>query len=133
MTRRTPVQTKKPRKQHTQSFKDEALGLADKVGVAQAAHDLGLHDSQLYDWRQKASRRRSQSEVEQSQASEIARLKRLLAEQAEELAIVKNVWSAPDLQASIPSEQNDVCVNVSGLLVQHAAAGLDGIGAHRAP
>ena len=54
-----------------------------------AAVDLGLHDSQLYDWRQKAKLRRSQSEVEQSQATEIARLKRQVAEQAEELAIVE--------------------------------------------
>jgi transposase len=88
MTRRTQSK-KKVRTQQSQSFKDEALGLAEKVGVAKAAADLGLHDSQLYDWRQKASLRRSQSDVEQSQATEIARLKRLLAEQAEELAIVK--------------------------------------------
>lgn len=87
MTRRT--KEKKTRKQHPQSFKDEALGLAEKVGVAQAARDLGLHDSQLYDWRRKASRLRSQSAVEQSLVTENARLKRLLAEQAEELAIVK--------------------------------------------
>ena len=88
MARRTQSK-KKVRTQHSQSFKDEALGLAEKVGVAQAAADLGLHDSQLYDWRQKASLRRTQSDVEQTQATEIARLKRLLAEQAEELAIVK--------------------------------------------
>lgn len=88
MTRRTPSK-KTTRTQHSQAFKDEALGLAEKVGVAQAAADLGLHDSQLYGWRQKATLRRSQSDVEQSQATEIARLKRLLAEQAEELAIVK--------------------------------------------
>ena len=132
MTRRTQGKNK-TRIQRSQAFKAEALGLAEKVGVAQAAADLGLHDSQLYDWRQKAALRRSQSDVEQSQSTEIARLKWLLAEQAEELAILKNVWSAPDLQALIPSEQNNVCVNVSGLLVQHAAAGLDGISAHRAP
>ena len=87
MTRRK--EEKKTRKQYPQSFKDEALGLAEKVGVAQAASDLGLQDSQLYDWRKKATARRSQSEVEQSLAIENARLKRLLAEQAEELAIVK--------------------------------------------
>lgn len=88
MTRPTKGK-KKTRTQHSHSFKAEALGLAEKVGVAQAAADLGLSDSQLYDWRQKATLRRSQSDVEQSQAAEIARLKRLLAEQAEELAIVK--------------------------------------------
>lgn len=88
MTRGTQSK-KKVRTQHSQSFKNEALGLAEKVGVTQAAVDLGLHDSQLYDWRQKATLRRSQSDVEQSQSTEIARLKRLLAEQAEELAILE--------------------------------------------
>ena len=88
MTKRTQSE-EKTRTVHTQSFKAEALGLAEKVGVARAAVDLGLHDSQLYDWRQKATLRRSQSEVEQSQATEIARLMRQVAEQAEELAIVK--------------------------------------------
>jgi len=81
MTRLTQSK-KKIRVGHTQSFKDEALGLAQKAGVARAAVDLGLHDSQLYDWRHTATLRRSQSDVEQSQATEIARLERLLAEQA---------------------------------------------------
>jgi len=88
MTRQTK-EKKQARKQHSQAFKDEALGLAEKVGVAQAARDLGLHDSQLYDWRQKSRQQRSQSEIEQTQATEIARLKRQMAEQAEELAILK--------------------------------------------
>ena len=80
---------KKTRTQHSPSFKDEALKLAEKVGMVQASAELGLHSSQLYGWRQKASRLRSQSEVEQSLATENARLKRLLAEQAEEVAILK--------------------------------------------
>ena len=88
MTRRIPSK-KKTRLRHLPAFKAEALGLAEKVGVAQAAVELGLHDSQLSDWRRKALLQRSQSEVEQSQAVEIARLRRLLAEQTEELSIVK--------------------------------------------
>jgi transposase len=88
MTRQTGK--KKPsRKQYLQEFKDEALALADKVGVPKAAKELGLHGSQLYGWRTKARAKQDQSEIEQSQAAEIARLKRKLAEQAEELAIVK--------------------------------------------
>jgi transposase len=50
---------------------------------------LGLHESQLYGWRTKARAAQDRSGVEQRQALEIARLKRPLAEQAEELAIVK--------------------------------------------
>lgn len=54
-----------------------------------AAKELGLHNSQLYSWRTKAKKSASQSDRERVQATEIARLKRQLAEQTEELAIVK--------------------------------------------
>ena len=77
------------RRQHSPEFRQEALALADKIGIPKAAKELGLHDSQLYGWRSKARATRDQSDLEQSQAAEIARLKRQLAEQAEELAIVK--------------------------------------------
>ena len=67
----------------------EALALAERLGVPAAAKQLGLHASQLYGWREKARAERDQSETERNQATEIARLKRKVAEQAEELAIVK--------------------------------------------
>ena len=54
-----------------------------------AAKELGLHNSQLYGWRSKFRTKQDQSDLEQSLAAENARLKRKLAEQAEELAIVK--------------------------------------------
>ena len=88
MTRQTGKK-KTSRKQYPQEFKDEALALAQKIGVPKAAKELGLHDSQLYGWRAKARIQQDQSELEQIQATEIARLKRKLAEQTEELAIVK--------------------------------------------
>ena len=80
---------KATRRQHSPEFREEALALAEKIGIPKAAKELGLHDSQLYGWRSKARVKRDQSDLEQSQATEIARLKRKLAEQAEELAIVK--------------------------------------------
>jgi transposase len=80
---------KAKRTPYPQAFRDEALGLAERVGVPTAAKELGLHSSQLYGWRSKAKGQASQSDVERAQATEIARLKRQLAEQAEELAIVK--------------------------------------------
>ena len=80
---------KATRRQHSPEFREEALALAEKIGIPKAAKELGLHDSQLYGWRSKARSKRDQSDLEQSQATEIARLKRKLAEQAEELAIVK--------------------------------------------
>lgn len=81
--------TKKSRKRYSEEFKQEALNLAAKVGVAQAARDLGLHDSQLYAWRSGAEKKASKSERENSLAIENARLKRQLAVQAEELEILK--------------------------------------------
>ncbi|HCD7234724.1 MULTISPECIES: IS3 family transposase [Klebsiella] len=83
-----PVSTsKKPRKQHTPEFRNEALKLAERIGVAAAARELSLYESQLYAWRSKLRNAHSSSEREQEMAVEIARLKRQLAEQAEELAI----------------------------------------------
>ena len=49
--------------------------MVEKMGVAQAAVDSWLHDSQPCDARHKATLRHSQSDGEQSQATEIARLK----------------------------------------------------------
>ncbi len=80
---------KKPRKQHTPEFRNEALKLAERIGVAAAARELSLYESQLYTWRSKINNVRSTSEREQEMSVEIARLKRQLAEQAEELAIIQ--------------------------------------------
>lgn len=85
----TKTQKTKPRSRYNSQYKGEALQLAEKVGVQAAAKQLGIHTSQLYNGRSKAERDLSRSEVEQRLATENARLKRQLAEQAEELAIVK--------------------------------------------
>ena len=88
MTRR--IQAKKTiRKRYSKEFKDEALALTERLGVPAAAKELGLHESQLYGWRVKSRAEQDQSETERNQATEIARLKRKVTEQAEELAIVK--------------------------------------------
>lgn len=50
------------RRQHTPEFLAEALALAEKVGVAKAARELGLHDSQLYGWRTRARAAQDRSE-----------------------------------------------------------------------
>ena len=89
MTRRIQAKKTTTRKQYTKEFKDEALALAERLGVPTAAKELGLHESQLYGWRVKSRAERDQSETERNQAAEIARLKRKVADQAEELAIVK--------------------------------------------
>jgi transposase len=69
--------TKKTRIKHAPEFKAEVLKLADKVGVAAAARQLSLKkDAKI-------------SDREKELATENTKLKRLLAEQAEELDIVK--------------------------------------------
>ncbi|EEN4858734.1 IS3 family transposase [Salmonella enterica] len=81
--------TKKPHKQHTPEFRQEALKLAERIGVAAAARELNLYESQLYNWRSKQQNQLSSSEREQEMSAEIARLKRQLAERDEELAILQ--------------------------------------------
>ena len=83
------MSTKKVRKVHTAEFKAEALKRADKTGVAATARELKLYESLLYNWRSAAEKKSTTSEREAEQAAEIARLKRQLAEQAEDLAILK--------------------------------------------
>lgn len=39
------------RKQYTKEFKLEALRLAEEIGVARAAKDLGVGENLLYRWR----------------------------------------------------------------------------------
>lgn len=85
----TKTQSGKTRQRYSQQYKTESLALAEKVGVAAAARQLGLHASQLYNWRSKARLAQDKSVVEERLLLENARLKRQLAEQAEELAIVK--------------------------------------------
>lgn len=77
------------RKRYTDEYKAEALRLAEKVGIPAAAKQLGIQDSQIYDWRSRSKRQQSASAHEQRLEAENARLKRQLAEQAEELAILK--------------------------------------------
>jgi transposase len=86
MTKKTPA---KSNKKHTTEFKLEALKLADRVGATEAAEKLGIYPSQIYGWRTAINNKRTQGERESILATENARLKRQLAEQAEELEILK--------------------------------------------
>jgi len=79
------INQKKTRKQHSPEFSSEALKLAERIGVAAAARD----ESQLYNWRSKQQNQQTSSERELEMSTEIARLKRQLAERDEELAILQ--------------------------------------------
>lgn len=80
---------KKTRKTHTAEFKAEALKLAERVGVAEAARQLKIYESQIYNWRTAIEKKSNASEREAELAAEVAKLKRQLADQAEDLAILK--------------------------------------------
>ncbi|ERA97612.1 transposase insE for insertion sequence IS3A [Escherichia coli KOEGE 10 (25a)] len=86
---KTVSTSKKPRKQHSPEFRSEALKLAERIGVTAAARELSLYESQLYAWRSKQQQQMNSSERESELAAENVRLKRQLAEQAEELAILQ--------------------------------------------
>lgn len=79
------------------------LALAERVGVGKAAEQLGLHASLLYGWRSKKQQTQTSSEREQSLAVENARLKRLLTEQAEELAM-----SSPEIGLHLSGQAPDL-------------------------
>jgi transposase len=66
---------------HSVEYKQESLKLAALIGVAKAAKQLGLHESQLYVWRKQSEHAQTVSERESSLAAENARLKRQLAEE----------------------------------------------------
>ncbi|APL92857.1 TPA: transposase [Escherichia coli] len=72
--------SKKPRKQHTPEFRNEALKLAERIGVAAAARELNLYEYQLYTWRRKLKNSHSSCEREQEISVDIARRKQQLAE-----------------------------------------------------
>lgn len=57
---------KQPRTRHSQAYKDEALALAERIGVSKAAEQLGLHPSQLYGWRSRKQQAQTSSEREQT-------------------------------------------------------------------
>jgi transposase InsO family protein/transposase-like protein len=82
---------KSTRRQHTPEFRIQALALAEKIGVAAAARDLDLHDSQIYDWRSKVQTELLKSDLEKQQAVEIDQLKRQLKDKDEEVEILKKL------------------------------------------
>lgn len=77
------------RKKYSPQFKDQALELASKEGVAQAAKDLGLKDSQIYSWRAQQRKYGIPLEEQKSQEAQLASLKREVDRLEEENAFLK--------------------------------------------
>lgn len=86
---RNTKQVKQPRNQYSDEFRAEALKLAERIGVSAAARELGIHGSQIYGWRGKVRQDESESESHKRLLAENAKLKRQLADQQEEMAILK--------------------------------------------
>lgn len=77
------------RKKYTTQFKEQALVLADKVGVPKAAQDLAIADAMLYSWRAKRRQTGQPFEDQKLQQAEMSRLKRDNARLEEEVAFLK--------------------------------------------
>ena len=77
------------RKKFSAQFKDQALALAEKQGVAKAAKDLGIDPAMLYSWRTKKRQRGDSIENQKLLQAETAKLKRDNARLAEENAFLK--------------------------------------------
>lgn len=86
---KTKTVVKPERQRLSPEFKQQALARAAQEGVAVAAKDLGLQESQLYAWRAKARLVGQSSEEQRLQQSEHARLKREVARLEEENAFLK--------------------------------------------
>lgn len=86
---RQAKQMKQVRRRHSPEFRKEALELANKIGVSQAAKQLGIYENQIYGWRGKQRLEMTATEAEGQLATENAKLKRQLAERDEEVAILK--------------------------------------------
>ena len=73
------VMSEQKRARYSAEYRAEALALAERIGVAAAARELGLYATLIYQWRSKAAH---------ELRKENARLKRQLAEKTEEVEIL---------------------------------------------
>ena len=89
MSKQSKPKKPAPRKQYAPEFRTEALALAGRVGIPEAARQLGIESQLIYNWRKAHRLTQTSAEAETLLATENARLKWQLAEQAEELAILK--------------------------------------------
>ncbi|AZU56752.1 transposase [Ralstonia pseudosolanacearum] len=119
---------------YTEEFKIEAVNqvLGRGHSVAEVAQRLGVSQHSLYQWIKQRRQPVAQPQGQISQSDEVRRLKAELKRVTEERDILKNVWSAPVLQAVFANVRRTFCVNVSGLRLGTLVPGLDGIRARLA-
>jgi len=80
---------KQSRTRYTQEYKDDALALAARIGFSKAAQQLGHEVARLHAWKSQKKQKQTGQEREQALELELVKLKRQLADQAEELTIIK--------------------------------------------
>ncbi len=86
----TRKKSRKPQRSvRSDEYKKEAVKLADTAGVTEAARQLGIHTTQLYNWRNKLRVKESRSEAEIRLIGKNARLTRELAEKNQENDFLK--------------------------------------------
>ena len=76
MTTTKPSGKKTTYVRHSWEYKAEALKLTSKIGLAKAAKQLGLHESQLYNWHKDSKHAKTVSKREAALAAENVRMKR---------------------------------------------------------
>jgi transposase len=126
---------RRARRQFSDEFMAGAVRLVLDEGktVGAVARELDLTPSSLANWvrHARADRTKGRTGLTTEERAELAALRKDNRELRMERDILKNVWSALPLQRVGSSDGEAVCVNVSGLLVEPTAPGLDGIRAHR--
>ena len=81
---------KQSRRRYTAEFKEQAIKrVLSGHAVMAVARELGVGDSLIHNWLARHRQQAGAGAVQAEQAAEIVRLKRLLAQREEEVAILK--------------------------------------------
>jgi transposase len=127
--------SRRPRRRFTDEFKQQAVRLVldEGKGVTAVARELDLVPSALGQWvkHAQADRSKGRTGLTTAEREELARLRKEVRILAEERDILKMYGLPLRCKGCARAMVKAVCVNVSGLLVEPAAPGLDGIRAHR--
>ena len=79
---------KRRKARYSGEYRAEALAPAKRTGVFAAASDLGLHATQIYQWRPKAAHEKSVSGYERQLREDNAQIRRQLTGKSEEVEIL---------------------------------------------
>ncbi len=94
---------KRTYKQYTKEYKEEAVALVREQGysVPEAAKSLGIASNMLYRWKDQIEAQLEGKTLTADERNELKQLRKEVKNLRMEKEILKNVWSAPNLQDSI--------------------------------